>query len=82
MKCPRCGNEMVIDNHRKIPLEMCYSCGYIEGRSFDEETKKAKELNFSHLRRLNFNEAVAFISSGLDIDEEVVSAWLDELYEE
>lgn len=32
MKCPRCGNEMVLDTHRKYPLNMCYECGYMEGR--------------------------------------------------
>ena len=40
MKCPRCGCEMELDSHRKIPLNMCYNCGYIEGR-----TTEGGELN-------------------------------------
>ena len=30
MKCPCCGQEMVLDGHRKVDLFMCYECGYIE----------------------------------------------------
>ena len=37
MKCPRCGSEMTLDSHRKIPLNMCYECGYIEGRTLKEQ---------------------------------------------
>ena len=37
MKCPRCGSEMTLDSHRKIPLNMCYECGYIEGRTLEDE---------------------------------------------
>ena len=33
MKCPRCGAEMVLDNHRKYEAWMCYECGYMEGRN-------------------------------------------------
>ena len=65
MKCPRCGHEMTLDTHRKYALNMCYECGYIEGR-----------LN-ARLRAMNFNEAVAFISGGLDIEESKVADWLD-----
>ena len=35
MKCPRCGHEMTLDTHRKYALNMCYECGYIEGRLND-----------------------------------------------
>ena len=37
MKCPRCGHEMTLDTHRKYALNMCYECGYIEGRLIDPE---------------------------------------------
>ena len=40
MKCPRCGNEMVLDTHRKYPLNMCYECGYMEGRPVGDTTSK------------------------------------------
>lgn len=76
MKCPRCGNEMTTDSHRKIALQMCYTCGYIEGRKYDG--KNNSSTNFEHMRSLNFNEMVAFLSSGLGLDEEKVIGWLDD----
>ena len=54
MKCPRCGSEMTLDDHRKIPLEMCYNCGYIEGQGVETEKKSA--TNFEHMKDLNLNE--------------------------
>ena len=71
---------MTLDTHRKIPLEMCYSCGYIEGRTSDENFSGTKETNFAHMRELNFNEQVAFLSTGLNIDEKALRAWLDQPY--
>ena len=55
MKCPRCGNEMVLDTHRKYPLNMCYECGYMEGRPVGDTTSKT---NYEHMKTLNFNEMV------------------------
>ena len=66
MKCPRCGHEMTLDTHRKYALNMCYECGYIEGRLIDPEKK------------LNFNEMLAFLSKGLGMDEEKLADWLDD----
>ena len=60
MKCPRCGHEMTLDTHRKYALNMCYECGYIEGRLIDPEKKG--ETNFERLKKLNFNEMLAFLS--------------------
>ena len=79
MKCPRCGNEMILDNHRKIPLNMCYNCGYIEGRT--TEGGELNSTNFTHLKGLNLNETSAFLanglqSMGLDVDESVIADWL------
>ena len=68
MKCPRCGHEMTLDTHRKYALNMCYECGYIEGRLIDPEKKG--ETNFERLKKLNFNEMLAFLSKGLGMDEE------------
>ena len=62
MKCPRCGHEMTLDTHRKYALNMCYECGYIEGRL--EEGPGTGASNYARLRAMNFNEAVAFISGG------------------
>lgn len=75
MKCPQCGHEMTLDSHRKIPLNMCYECGYIEGRPIEKPVKTV--TNFEHLKSLNFNEFVAFVSSNIGVDEAVLSAWLD-----
>lgn len=77
MKCPRCGNEMVLDTHRKIPLEMCYSCGYIEGREV-EKSGTPVETNFEHMKTLNFNELTAFLSAGLGIPEQKLADWLND----
>ena len=79
MKCPRCGSEMELDSHRKIPLNMCYACGYIEGRAIEEN--KANATNFDHLKGLNLNETAAFLAAGLNskgisINEEELIDWL------
>lgn len=75
MKCPRCGNEMVLDTHRKYPLNMCYECGYMEGRPVGDTTSKT---NYEHMKTLNFNEMVVFLSKGLGVSEAVVSNWLND----
>ena len=79
MKCPRCGSEMNLDSHRKISLQMCYNCGYIEGRNIGPVAKK--QTNFEHMKKLNFNEMVAFLSGKLNIPEEKISDWLDDTAE-
>ena len=76
MKCPRCGHEMTLDSHRKIPLQMCYECGYIEGRSVEGASRG--RTNFNHLKTLNFNEMVAFLAKGLKLDEQKLREWLYE----
>ena len=76
MKCPRCGHEMTLDTHRKYALNMCYECGYIEGRLIDPEKKG--ESNFERMKKLNFNEMVAFLTKGLGMDEENLADWLDD----
>lgn len=81
MLCPRCGKEMVLDTHRKYPLNMCYECGYMEGRNFGtDEVDPDKHIvtNFQHTKTLNFNEFAAFLSEGLDIDLEKLREWLDD----
>jgi hypothetical protein len=74
MICPRCGSEMELDSHRKIPLYMCYNCGYIEGRS--TEGGVLHGTNYNHLMGLNINETAAFLSKGLGLPEDKISAWL------
>ena len=80
MKCPRCGSEMYVDSHRKYDLHMCYDCGYIEGRSYDEgdSAMDHKLTNFERMRSMNQNEVIAFIAGGMNIDPRLVSTWLAE----
>ena len=75
MKCPRCGSEMTLDSHRKIPLNMCYNCGYIEGRAVDDMSGKT---NFERLQKLNINEMAAFLAAGLNSGEDKIAEWLAE----
>lgn len=76
MKCPRCGNELMYDSHRKISMKMCYNCGYIEGRDFEEECDGIS--NFAHMKTLNINELAAFMAQGLGLELEVVVHWLQD----
>lgn len=73
MKCPRCGSEMTLDSHRKIPLNMCYNCGYIEGRAVDDVKGKT---NFERMRSLNINEMAALLAEGFGLEESKVADWL------
>ena len=71
MKCPRCGHEMTLDTHRKYALNMCYECGYIEGRLIDPEKKGASI--FERMMRL-----CLFLTKGLNLDEAKLADWLDD----
>ena len=75
MKCPRCGSEMNLDSHRKISLQMCYNCGYIEGRNVGTPFKG--KTNFEHMKDLDFNEMAAFLAAGLGLNERQVADWLN-----
>lgn len=77
MKCPRCGKEMYLDNHRKIDLFMCYECGYIEGRKM-EGSEIETPNNYQRLVNMNLNEAAAFLSQSSGIDEEKIAEWLEQ----
>lgn len=83
MKCPRCGSEMVLDSHRKIPLNMCYECGFIEGRTLEDEPSAIS--NYVHLKKLNMDDTAAFLSQGLQskglaVDKSVILDWLTKAY--
>ena len=79
MKCPRCGNEMMNDSHRKISLKMCYNCGYIEGRNLEETGEGVS--NFAHMKTLNLNELAAFMAQGLVLERDNVVRWLQDEYQ-
>ena len=79
MKCPRCGSEMELDQHRRAQMFMCYVCGYVE----DQNAKPLvqNETNFQHLMKLtNINEVAAFVANGLGIDGPEVKDWLDKYF--
>jgi len=75
MVCPRCGKEMTLDTHRKYPLNMCYECGYMEGRNFEPINQGM--TNFEKLKAMNFNEMVSFLSEGLHMDSNTIADFLD-----
>lgn len=77
MKCPRCGHDMIMDSHRKIPMLMCYDCGYIEGRSLDQIIISDEKTKFGHMKSLSFNETVAFLSHGLGVSEKALEEFLN-----
>lgn len=74
MKCPRCGAEMTLDEHRKYGLYMCYECGYMEGRNLGEMEKKP--TNLEQMKTVEDDKLAAFIANGLGLSEEKVAAWL------
>ena len=83
MKCPRCGSEMTLDSHRKIPLNMCYECGYIEGRTLDDDPIVVS--NYVHLKKLNLDDTAAFLAEGLKdegcaVNKSVIVDWLLKAY--
>ncbi|MBR0351595.1 MAG: hypothetical protein IJH53_00110 [Oscillospiraceae bacterium] len=79
MKCPRCGSEMELDQHRRAQMYMCYVCGYIEDQYASVNTPK--ETNFQHLMKLrNINEASAFIANGLNLAPSAVKDWMDKFF--
>ena len=75
MKCPCCGQEMVLDGHRKIDLMMCYNCGYIEGRTVDHQPRHT--TNFEHLLKLDLDESAVFLAEGLGIARQDAASWLE-----
>ena len=78
MKCPRCGSEMVMDEHRKMDLFMCYQCGYVEGNSLDDKTEMYHETGIEHLHSA-LNESVSSIEKELGSVEHSVNSWAKNL---
>ncbi len=84
MKCPRCGSEMSLDSHRKIPLNMCYECGYIEGRTLEDEPVIVS--NYVHMKRLNLDDTAEFLAAGLkdegiEVKKSLITDWLLKAYQ-
>ena len=81
MKCPRCGSDLSTDSHRKYNLQMCYNCGYIEGRYFGDDNQHGF-TNFEHMKILNMNELAVFLSEGIGVDKDKVLSWLCDTHKE
>ena len=84
MKCPRCGSEMSLDSHRKIPLNMCYECGYIEGRTLEDEPVIVS--NYVYMKRLNLDDTAEFLAEGLkdegiEVKKSLITDWLLKAYQ-
>ena len=79
MKCPRCGHEMVMDEHRKMNLYMCYECGYVEGSSLEAEPQMYHETGMEHLHSA-LNESVSTIEKELGSVEHNVNSWAKNLF--
>jgi hypothetical protein len=75
MKCPKCGKEMTLDDHRKYPIYMCYSCGHVTAFNENDE-EAAQPRNFSYIKTLDEEALAAYMAKGLDLDEEKLLAWL------
>lgn len=74
MKCPCCGHEMVMDDHRKIDMFMCYDCGFIEGRNLEQ---KPHSTNYERLRNMNLNESIACLCNTFGLEEKRIASWLE-----
>ena len=77
MKCPCCGNEMNLDNHRKIDMFMCYECGYIEGRRMEQPVAASGSTNYEKIKGMNLNEVAALVSRRFGLDTNTVATWLE-----
>ena len=79
MKCPRCGSEMVMDEHRKMDLYMCYDCGYVEGNSLDDTAEVYHETGIEHLHSA-LNESVSTLEKELGTVEHNVNSWAKNVF--
>ena len=79
MKCPKCGADMVTDNHRRYPVEMCYYCGYIEGMNVEIDNSM-RITAIQTFNRMNCDSMALFLSQ-CDFKggtQEDIRKWLDE----
>jgi len=79
MKCPKCGADMVVDNHRRYPIEMCYYCGYMEGQNIEIDNSM-KITVIQSFARMNCDSMAEFLSQ-CDFaggTQEDIRKWLDE----
>ena len=79
MKCPKCGADMVTDNHRRYPVEMCYYCGYMEGQNIEIDNSM-KITAIQSFGRMNCDSLALFLmqcdfKGGTQKD---IRKWLDE----
>ena len=78
MKCPKCGADMVVTNHRRYPMWMCYYCGYMEGRNMEIDNSMRITVAQT-FNRMNEDDMALFLSQcdfkGASFED--VRAWMD-----
>lgn len=78
MKCPKCGADMVVDNHRRYPIEMCYQCGYMEGQNIEIDNSM-KITVIQSFNKMNEDSLALFLTQCdfKGATEQEIRAWLD-----
>ena len=79
MKCPKCGADMVVDNHRRYPIEMCYQCGYMEGQNIEIDNSMRITV-IQTINRMNEDELALFLTQCdfVGSTQKEVRKWLDQ----
>ena len=69
---------MVVDNHRRYPIHMCYQCGYMEGQNIEIDNHMKISV-IQTMNRMNENELALFLSQCdfKGATEQEIRAWLD-----
>ena len=61
MQCPKCGADMVVDSHRRYPIEMCYQCGYMEGQNIEIDNSM-KITVIQSIHKMNEDSLALFLT--------------------
>lgn len=70
---------MVVDNHRRYPIEMCYQCGYMEGQNIEiDNSMKITVIQTIH--KMNEDSLALFLTQCdfKGATETEIRAWLDQ----
>lgn len=70
---------MVVDNHRRYPIEMCYQCGYMEGQNIEiDNSMKITVIQTIH--KMNEDSLALFLTQCdfKGATEAEIRAWLDQ----
>ncbi|MCI9467768.1 MAG: hypothetical protein HFG45_00500 [Oscillospiraceae bacterium] len=78
MQCPKCGADMVVDSHRRYPIEMCYQCGYMEGQNIEIDNSM-KITVIQSIHKMNEDSLALFLTQCdfKGATEAEIRKWLD-----